>query len=100
MASAKLAARPRGCDGDAVPDACDVEGRAMIRRRAHERQPQRGIHAGVERQRLERDEGLIVVHGDGRVVARARRGMKQAVGGQRAGTAMPLGREARPRPGR
>ena len=53
----------------------NVEGRAVVGRGAHERQPQGDVDAFVEGDRLQRDQRLVVIHGDHRVVgARALRG--------------------------
>ena len=49
--------------------ACDRERSAVIRRRAHDRQAQRDIHAVPEGKRFDRDERLIVVHAQRRIVA-------------------------------
>src|SRR5450631_609109 len=62
--------------------ARDVEGRAVIWRGANERQTQRDVHGLVERQRLDRDEGLVVIHADRTVIGLAGRLVKQGVGGQ------------------
>ncbi len=47
----------------------DVEGGAVGGARPQERQPQRHVHRGVERQQLHRDEPLVVVQRDEAVVA-------------------------------
>ena len=67
------------------------EGGAVIGRGAHERQAERDVDAAVEGQRLERDQRLVVVHGDGGVVGAARLGVEQGVGGMRTGHGQTLG---------
>ena len=44
--------------------AGDIEGGAVIGRRADERQAERDVDAVVEGERLDRDQRLIVVHAD------------------------------------
>ena len=83
---AHLGRKLQGCDetlgrGDAL--AGNVERRAVVGRCAHERQAERDVDALVEGQRLDRDEGLVVIHRDDCIVARAGGGMKQRVGGVR-----------------
>ena len=58
--------------GRATPAAGDVEGGAVVGRGAHERQAEGDVHAAVEVEHLDRDQRLVVIHADGRVVARAR----------------------------
>ena len=50
----------------------DVERRAMIGRGADDRQAERDVDAFVEMQRLQRDQRLVVIHAQGRVVVGAR----------------------------
>ena len=50
--------------GRALPVPAMCEGRAVVGRGAHERQAERDVDAAVEGQRLERDQRLVVVHGD------------------------------------
>ena len=77
--------------------AGDIERRAVIRRRAHERQAKRDIDGVVEGERLDRDQGLIVVHAKSCVVgARARR-MKHGVRRQWAARIDAIGFQARHR---
>ena len=52
--------------------AGETEGRAMVGRGAHEGKAERHVDALLEGERLERDERLVVIHADGRVVGRAR----------------------------
>ena len=66
-ALASLPARRKAAirlDGSALPSSGDVEGRAVIGRGAHERQAQGDVHRGIEGERLDRDERLIMVHAD------------------------------------
>ena len=56
----------------------------MVGRGADEGQAESDIDAVVERQRLDRDQRLIVIHPDGAIVARAGGGVEHGVGGQRA----------------
>ena len=57
----------------------------MIGRGAHEGQAEGDIHAFVEGQRLDRDQRLIVIHRDGRVIPRPRRRVKHRIGRVGAG---------------
>ena len=63
----------------------------MIGRRADKRQAQRYIHAAGKIQRLDRDQGLVVIHADSGIIARACGGVEHRVGGQWAGQIQPLG---------
>ena len=76
--------------GARLAGAGEREGGAVVGRGAHERQAQRDVDAAVEGERLERDQRLVVIHGDRRVVgARApRRGTACRPGRGRC-TAMP-----------
>ena len=74
--------------------AGDVEGGAVIGRGAHERQPERDIDRVVEGQRLDRDQRLVVIHRERHVVARARGGVKQRIGRQRAARIDAVGAQA------
>ncbi len=56
-------------EGDALPG--DVERGAVVDRRADDRQAERDVDAGVERQQLHRPVTLVVVHAHDRVVALA-----------------------------
>src|SRR5438876_7538840 len=47
----------------------EIERRAVVDRRANERQSERYVHATPEGGRLERGQALVVVHGDDRIVA-------------------------------
>jgi hypothetical protein len=67
-----------------VPGAGDVVGGAVIGRRAHDRQPERDVHRLVEVDQLDRDQALIVVHRDHRVVAAVDRVAERRVGDERA----------------
>ena len=51
----------------------------MIGRCAYNRQAQRHVHAIVEMQRLDRDQRLIVIHAQRRVIMLARQGMEHGV---------------------
>ena len=73
--------------------AGDVEGGAVIGRGAHERQAERDVDRVIERQRLDRDQRLVVIHRERRVVALARRLMEHRVGRQRAARVDALGHE-------
>ena len=64
--------------GPRLAGAGDVEGGAVIGRGADEGQAERDVDALVESQRLQRDQRLIVIHGDGGVVSLARAGMETA----------------------
>ena len=67
--------------GRALPVPAMRKGRAVVGRGAHERQPQRDVDAALEGERLERDQGLVVIHGDDGIVAAPGLGVKQRVGG-------------------
>ena len=58
--------------GIGAAGAGDVEGGAVVGRGAHERQAQRDVDRVVERQRLDRDQRLVVIHAERDVVGRAR----------------------------
>src|SRR5271167_427506 len=64
--------------------ARDVEGGAVIGRGAHEGQAECYVHAVVEIDGLERNQGLVVIHTKYCVIARACAGMKKRVGRERA----------------
>ena len=64
--------------------AGDVEGRAVVRRGADERQAQRDVDGVLERDRLDRDQRLVVIHADRAVIGLARGGVEHGVGRQRA----------------
>ena len=53
--------------------AGNVEGGAVVGRGAHEGQPERHVDGMIERERLDRDQRLIVIHRERRVVGRAAR---------------------------
>ena len=61
--------------------ARDVVGGAVIRRRAHDRQAERDVHRLVEVDELDRDQALVVIHRDERVVAAVRRASRNAASG-------------------
>ncbi len=63
-----------------APLGGDVERGAVVGRGAHERQPERDVDALIEAERLQRDQRLVVIHGDDGVIAAPRRGVKQRVG--------------------
>ena len=70
-------------EGDALPG--DVERRAVVDRRADDRQAERDVDPGVERQQLHRPVALVVVHAHDRVVAAAVHGLvEHGVGRVRA----------------
>ena len=77
--------------------AGDVEGGAVIRRGAHERQAERDVDGMIEGERLDRDQRLIVIHAERRVIVRARPFMKHRIGGKRTPGIDPFGDEARHR---
>ena len=79
-------------DGLARAGAGDVEGGAVIRRGADERQAERDVDGVVERQRLDRDQRLIVIHAERAVVGLARGRVEHRVGGQRPARVDALGR--------
>ncbi len=82
-----LRARPAG--------AGDVVGGAVIGGGAHERQAERQVHAVVEVEQLERNQTLVVVERDDRVVSAARGLAKDGVGDQRARRRSRGGRQRR-----
>src|SRR5262249_59668777 len=53
----------------------------MIRRSTREGKPERDVDALLKGERLERNQRLIMIHADRRVVTRARGTMKHGVGG-------------------
>ncbi len=63
----------------------------MIGRSAHDRQAQRDVHPLVEIERLQRDQRLIVIHAQRRIVALALARGEQGVGGMGAGDVDALG---------
>ena len=75
--------------GDAL--AGDVERRAVIGRGAHEGQAERDVDALVEGERLDRDQALVVIHGQRDVVARPRARVEHRVGRQGADDVDPFG---------
>ena len=77
--------------------AGDVECGAVIRRGAHEGQAERDIDGVIEGERLDRDQRLIVIHAQCRVVARARLGMKHGIRRQRPPGVDALGDQPRHR---
>ena len=79
------AARRSGCRRGPTPRAGDVEARCRGRARCGRRAgPSVTLTPPLEVERLQRDQRLVVVHAEHGVVARARRGMEQRVGRQRA----------------
>ena len=72
----------------------DVERGAMVGRGADDRQAERDVDAFLEMERLQRDQRLVVIHAQGGVVARARRGVEHGVGGVGAGDVPAFGRAA------
>ena len=52
----------------------------MIDRGANDRQPDREVHAATERHGFERDQPLIVIHGNHHVIRSANRGAEQGIG--------------------
>ncbi len=68
-------AMPRPAMSKAVP---------VVWRGAHERQSECDVHAAVEGEGLERDQGLVVIHGEDGIIAAPCLGMKQRVGRIRA----------------
>ena len=94
------AMRQRGAEavGARFAFAGDVEAGAVIGRGADDGQAERDVHRVPEVQRLDRDQALIVIERDDRVVARARVFVKQRVGRARVGSPASLRRaSARPR---
>ncbi len=63
----------------------------MIGRGADNRQAEGHVHPFVEMQCLERDQRLVVIHAQGRVVAGASFGVEHGVGGHRSGHLPALG---------
>ena len=82
-AAASFRASMKLC-GEARPSRRDVEGGAVVGGGAHEGQPQRDVDAVLEGDGLERDQRLVVVHGDGGIVGAPRRRVEQRIGGMRA----------------
>ena len=81
--------------GSARSVAGNVERGAMVGRGAHDRQAERDVDAFVEMQRLERDQRLVVIHAQRRVVvARGAARMEHGVGGVRAGDRRAFGLRA------
>ena len=60
--------------GLAMPLPCDAKRRAVVGRGADEGKAQAHIDAAVEVQRLHRDQRLVVIHAEDRVIKRARLG--------------------------
>ena len=81
---ARRAAAPRQARRIGLAGAGDVEGRAVIRRGADERQSQRDVDGVLEGDRLDRDQRLVVIHADRAVIGLARRGVEHGVGRQRS----------------
>ena len=48
--------------------ACNIEGGAVIRTSSWFRQAEGDIHRGIEVEELERDQALIVIHGDDPII--------------------------------
>src|SRR6266571_3298040 len=67
-----------------LPGPCQVIGGAVINRGADDRESEGDIDAVVKVQHLERDQPLIVVHGDHTVIATLLGKMEQGVGRQRS----------------
>src|SRR6516165_27154 len=63
--------------------AGNIERGSVIRRGSYERQSERYVDGMIERQCLDRNERLIVIHGERDVVAGTRGLMKQRVGRKR-----------------
>ena len=83
--------------GIGLAGAGDVERGAVIGRGADEGQAEGDVDAAVEIDGLERDQRLVVIHAQRRVVTLARLGMEQRVGGEGAAGGDAL-RRATPRP--
>ena len=66
----------------------------MVGRGADEVEAEGDVDAAVEVEGLDRDQRLVVVHADRGVVAGARRGVEERVGGVRAGEGEAFGAEA------
>ena len=62
----------------------DVEGGAMIDRRANDRQTERHVHRNVKCQRLERNVPLVVIHANETIGLAPAGGQEGRVGRQRA----------------
>ena len=71
--------------------------RAVVGRGADEGQAERDVDAFVEVERLDRDQRLVVIHAEDRVVASRAPPWNIGIGGQRAGAVDALGARA-PRP--
>ena len=73
---------PQGCGETrrvGLAGAGNVEGGAVVRRGADERQSQRDVDGVLERNRLDRDQRLVVIHADGAVIGVARRGVEHGI---------------------
>ena len=81
-AASRMAAMRLFGIGDAL--AGDAKRRAVVGRGADEGQAQADIDAAVEVQRLHRDQRLVVIHAEDRVIGGARLGMEGRIGGERA----------------
>ena len=77
--------------GERLAGPRDVERRAVVDRRADDRQAERDVHAGVERHQLHRRVPLVVVHHDDRVVAVPVHRLEE----HGVGRVRPAGRDAR-----
>ena len=93
MTSRSLTGQPDRGDGrarigQAFPS--DVERGAVVGAGPHDRQPERDIHAFVEVQRLQRNQGLIVIHAQRSIIAFACAGREQRIGRMRATGVDPL----------
>src|SRR5213078_4500844 len=62
--------------------AGNVKRRAMVGRGSNERQSQRDVDGVLERQRLDRDQRLVVIHADRAVIGFARGIVEHSVRGQ------------------
>ena len=71
--------------------ARNIEGGSMVGAGTHNRQAQRDIDSLIEIERLDRDQRLIVIHAQRRVIAFAGMRSEQRVGGVRAGYSQSLG---------
>ena len=67
----------------------------MVRRGAYEREAESNVDGVIEGQRLDRDQRLVVIHAQGRIIGGARPFVEQRVGGKRTFCIDPLRDEPR-----
>ena len=82
--ASRAIARLQQAGGVGAAGAGDVEGRAVVGAGAHQRQPQRDVHALVHAQILDGDQSLVVVHRHDHVELAAARAHEDRVGSEGA----------------